>query len=86
MPGFDGTGPCGIGPMTGRGRGFCILRVPDEPDQPLNGFVGRAGWPMPSPAATPFELANLRAEARHLEAVLRTVRSRLEHLHADAPY
>jgi hypothetical protein len=23
MPGFDGTGPGGKGPMTGRGRGFC---------------------------------------------------------------
>jgi hypothetical protein len=25
MPGFDGTGPAGQGPMTGGGRGFCIL-------------------------------------------------------------
>ena len=23
MPGFDGTGPRGLGPMTGGGRGFC---------------------------------------------------------------
>jgi len=23
MPGFDGTGPLGMGPMTGGGRGFC---------------------------------------------------------------
>jgi len=23
MPGFDGTGPNGVGPMTGGGRGFC---------------------------------------------------------------
>ncbi len=23
MPGFDGTGPGGRGPMTGGGRGFC---------------------------------------------------------------
>ncbi len=23
MPGFDGTGPRGMGPMTGRGMGFC---------------------------------------------------------------
>ena len=25
MPGFDGTGPTGQGPMTGRGRGYCIV-------------------------------------------------------------
>ena len=23
MPGFDGTGPAGMGPMTGWGRGYC---------------------------------------------------------------
>jgi hypothetical protein len=25
MPGFDGTGPLGRGPMTGGGRGFCAM-------------------------------------------------------------
>jgi hypothetical protein len=25
MPGFDGTSPIGMGPMTGGGRGFCSL-------------------------------------------------------------
>lgn len=25
MPGFDGTGPRGMGPMTGRGRGYCAV-------------------------------------------------------------
>jgi len=24
MPGFDGTGPAGMGPMTGGGRGYCM--------------------------------------------------------------
>jgi len=32
MPGFDGTGPMGMGPMTGGGRGFCAI--------PLS-----SGWP-----------------------------------------
>lgn len=27
MPGFNGTGPAGGGPMTGRGRGYCIRAV-----------------------------------------------------------
>ena len=30
MPGFDGTGPAGRGPMTGRGRGFCVVRLAGE--------------------------------------------------------
>ena len=28
MPGFDGTGPLGLGPMTGRGMGYCVLPLP----------------------------------------------------------
>jgi len=31
MPGFDGTGPMGQGPMTGRGRGFCAQRTTPAP-------------------------------------------------------
>ena len=29
MPGGDGTGPMGMGPMTGGGRGFCVLPMKD---------------------------------------------------------
>jgi hypothetical protein len=40
MPGFDGTGPAGRGPMTGGGRGYCSI--------PLTGqrwpFFGRGFW------------------------------------------
>jgi len=25
MPGYDGTGPRGEGPMTGGGRGYCVV-------------------------------------------------------------
>ncbi|MBN2190293.1 MAG: DUF5320 domain-containing protein [Candidatus Aureabacteria bacterium] len=35
MPGFDGTGPLGRGPMTGGGRGLCVL--------PEGTFRGNAG-------------------------------------------
>ena len=31
MPGGDGTGPFGRGPMTGRGYGFCMVENPAEP-------------------------------------------------------
>jgi len=37
MPGFDGTGPGGMGPMTGGGRGFCVS--PAAGVRP--GFAGR---------------------------------------------
>ena len=27
MPNFDGIGPDGKGPMTGRGRGYCVIPI-----------------------------------------------------------
>lgn len=40
MPGGDGTGPRGLGPMTGRARGNCILKIPDDCSKPVEGFIG----------------------------------------------
>jgi len=34
LPGFDGTGPTGQGPMTGRCMGFCVLKVPQKQADP----------------------------------------------------
>lgn len=55
MPGFDGTGPRGQGPMSGRGEGYCAMRLPDEPGRPAYGYAGLQGTPvqMGSPAAGP---------------------------------
>lgn len=50
MPGFDGTGPFGQGPMTGRGNGYCVV--------PVN-YVN---YPNPTrnyPIPTPLYYANL---------------------------
>jgi hypothetical protein len=37
MPGFDGTGPLGQGPFTGRGRGFCVMKLPQGMSLPGRG-------------------------------------------------
>lgn len=55
MPGFDGTGPRSEGPMTGRGEGYCAIRLP-EGGQPAFGHAGLQGfpvfmWPAMEPAA-----------------------------------
>lgn len=34
MPGYDGTGPLGYGPMTGRGRGYCVIELPENGELP----------------------------------------------------
>ncbi|MDI7260986.1 MAG: DUF5320 domain-containing protein [Thermodesulfobacteriota bacterium] len=45
MPGFDGTGPMGQGPMTGGGRGFCAM--------PYRGY-GAYGYGMRTPYYPPY--------------------------------
>jgi len=44
MPGFDGTGPNGMGPMTGGGRGFC---------SPWGGIPPQYALPRPVNYASP---------------------------------
>ncbi len=50
MPGFDGTGPRGLGPMTGGCRGYCVLPVkgPDSSTQSgkSRGLTGIQGKPV----------------------------------------
>jgi hypothetical protein len=45
MPGFDGTGPQSQGPMTGRGEGYCALRLPG-PGQVPQGYAGLQRTPV----------------------------------------
>jgi len=46
MPGFDGTGPLGKGPMTGRGQGFCVLTTSKENPDQIQGIVGLQAVPV----------------------------------------
>jgi hypothetical protein len=47
MPRFDGTGPRGVGPMTGRGEGYCavVLPSPGSGTEPY-GYAGLGGRPV----------------------------------------
>lgn len=49
MPRFDGTGPRGMGPMTGRGMGYCAMPIPKS-NPPLS--------PMPYPPTPYFPYYN----------------------------
>ena len=60
MPGFDGTGPRGMGPMTGGGRGLCVLKLSAEPDEPIIGLAGRAGRPVRRSPECEAELTQFR--------------------------
>jgi len=74
MPGFDGTGPRGDGPMTGGGRGYCVLRLPRSGDQPVEGLAGAAGRPVHAvPSARQVKAASLRQRAAELEHMIRAL-------------
>ena len=45
MPRFDGTGPQGGGPMTGRGEGYCVLELPGA-GEAASGYAGLQGRPV----------------------------------------
>lgn len=54
MPGFDGTGPMGVGPMTGGARGFCAGLVrPYAPSRGVYPFRGPMAFPWRGPYAVP---------------------------------
>ena len=43
MPGFDGTGPLGKGPMTGHANGYCVVKEDTNNPNGLEGFIGIEG-------------------------------------------
>ena len=60
MPGFNGTGPRSTGPMTGRGRGYCVIPLSTE-EQKLDFLKNRE-------QALREELEQIEARIVRLEA------------------
>ena len=48
MPRYDGTGPRGQGPLTGRGEGYCAVRIPQAGNDAY-GVAGRNARPVRAP-------------------------------------
>ena len=91
MPGFDGTGPRGMGPMTGGGRGSCSPWGIGAA-QRMYGFPHWTGYAYPYyghgpffPGATPFaprmsreqEIDFLKSEAGALREQLKELEARI---------
>jgi hypothetical protein len=45
VPRFDGSGPQGQGPMTGRGEGYCVIKIGGPGEAPY-GYAGLQGTPV----------------------------------------
>ena len=85
MPGFDGTGPRGMGPMTGGGRGFCSPRGL-RASRRGGAYRGYPGIPYPpyyNPGMTAEqEVEFLRSQAQMMAEQLEQVQKRLQELGA----
>jgi hypothetical protein len=96
MPGLDGTGPMGLGPMTGGGKGFCSPWGIGATRR-MYGFPRWTGYAYPyyGPGplfigATPFapqmtreqELDLLKTEAQALKGQLKEIEARVQELSA----
>jgi len=83
MPGFDGTGPQGRGPMSGKASGFCLMKIPDTPGEAKTGFVGLVGKPITiSNDSRQMDIALLQDRLRGVQAALQELKWRLANLAA----
>jgi len=91
MPGFDGTGPNGMGPMTGGGRGFCnpwggSPRQYTFPRQASYAFprYGAYGYRPFTPRVTrEQELEFLKGQAEALRDELKEIETEIGRLSAE---
>ncbi len=97
MPGFDGTGPRGMGPMTGGGRGFCSPWGIGAAFRAY-GVSPRTGYGYPyygagstTPGAVPFapqmtreqELDFLKNQAQAMRGQLEQIEARVQQLGSE---
>lgn len=87
MPGGNGTGPMGAGPMTGRGLGRCAGFGRGRGTGFRNRFWARGGnFAQFQPAAVMTkeqQLQSLRQDAEILETDLKEVKSQIEQLQTE---
>ncbi len=86
MPGFDGTGPRGMGPMTGGGRGFCAIPgygVPWGMPYYGAGAPTPGGMPLAPQMTRDQELDFLKAQAQAMRQQLEQIEARVQQLGSE---
>jgi hypothetical protein len=81
MPGHDGTGPNSSGPLTGAGRGYCVLKISGTRDEKPAGFAGLSGKPITgSSDFLRIETAKLYFRVKQAHLALNNLDCRMEML------
>lgn len=88
MPGFDGTGPAGLGPRTGGGRGFCPPMGLGVRGYGRSSYRGWHRWQPWHPYAMSYpprlareeEIDYLRSEADIIKSQLNEIELRIQEL------
>jgi hypothetical protein len=81
MPGFDGTGPRGMGQMTGGGRGFCVVPGMGRTGRPLGMRRGAGyGYANRVVSRNDSEIDSLKGEMQSLRDSLGRIESQIEKL------
>lgn len=81
MPGYDGTGPRGMGPMSGGGRGFCVVpETATESRSPDKGQSENCTEPVSSIYEQEEEINSLKSEMKSLKDTLTRIESQIEKL------
>ncbi len=86
MPGFDGTGPRGMGPMTGGGRGFCAIPRYGVPwGMPYYGAgpPTPGGMPLAPQMTRKQELDFLKTQAQAMKERLQQIDARVQQLGSE---
>ena len=91
MPGFDGTGPQGRGPLTGRGRGYCNpwgirtglqRNFPRRMTSYIYPYERTHGFGRFDPPSSREEIGFIKNEAQLLNDELKVLKARIWELEA----
>ena len=83
MPGFNGTGPNGMGSMTGGGRGFCNPRGTGLRRRAFPRYRPYGVYPVASQVAGQQDIETLKDQAEALKNDLKGLEMEIERLSAE---
>ncbi|VFU12743.1 hypothetical protein SCFA_1450003 [anaerobic digester metagenome] len=68
--------------MTGRAQGYCMLKVPQTPQEPATGYAGMQGVSVTTASFSlkHKEISRLKAQAVCMENALRLISRRIDYL------